>query len=141
MPNPLDRLKDLHRKVFVSGQEAVADEVAAQEHTDRQKLYQEGMKVAEETIDLANEMAKDGDPHKQQLAALIKANVIGAAQEATAGRHQAVEVRGAQGASPFLSSGPSTPSATSLPGTEPKALPHEPTKPPKRGPGRPRKSS
>ena len=40
MPNPLDRLKDLHKKVFVKGQEAVAQEEATERFEDEQALAQ-----------------------------------------------------------------------------------------------------
>jgi hypothetical protein len=140
MSDHLDELKDLHRKMYVKGQEAVADEVAAKEYADRQELYKQGLQVAAETIELANEMAKDGDPHKQELAARLKTHVVGTVTEVMTGRPGAEGARGAQGASPFSPSGPSTPSGTSLPGsTTPKGLPHEPTGPPRRKRGRPPK--
>ncbi len=140
MPDPLDGLKDFHRKEYVKGQEAVADEVAAKEYADRQKLYQQGLQVAAETIELATQMAKDGDPHKQELAARLKTHVVGTVTEVMTGRPQAGEARGAQGASPFLPSEPSPPSETSLPSSTPRGLPHEPTEPARRKRGRPPKS-
>src|SRR4051794_2637207 len=137
MSNPLDRLKDLHKKVFVKGQEAVAQEVATEHFEDQQARTQRAAKVAAETIDLADQLAADGNPHKQRLAALIKNSVIGAVEQVANGRHEAEEAREALEADPF--SGGSPPSEMSLPGSTPKALPQEPTEPPKRRPGRPRK--
>jgi hypothetical protein len=137
--NPLDKLKDLRREGYVKGQEAVAREVATQDLTDRQAQMRQAAKVAAETIDLANELAKDGDPHKQRLAALIKDAAVGVADQLAAGPVPQ-EGREAIEETPFSSSGSSQPSATSLPGSTPKALPHEaPETPPKRGRGRPRK--
>ncbi len=136
--NPFDSLKALHRKIFVKGQEAVAQEVAAERLEDQQVLTRRAGQVAAETIDFADELAADGNPHKQRLAALIKDSVVGAVEEHVAtGRHEAKEERGAIVADPFL--GGSPPLETSLPGSLAKALPHESTEPPKRGRGRPPK--
>ena len=130
--------KKFHEKEYQKGQEGVAEDLAAQDAEARQKRLQRVATVAEETIDQANQLAADGDPHKQQLAALLKAAAVGAVQQAKTGQLPA-EGRGAVEADPFSNTSP--PSETSLPGSTPKALPHEQTEPPKRKRGRPRKSS
>lgn len=136
--NPLDRLKDLHRKVFVKGQEAVADEIATRELKDQAERTQEALRLANETIDLANAMAQDGDPDKARLAAYAKARISGAAEYLLTGTGPE-EGRVAAQASPFVerSLPSSEPSEKSLPeSTTPKALPGEVEK---RPPGRTRK--
>jgi hypothetical protein len=133
--NPLDKLKNLRREVFVKGQEAVAQEVAAQDHIETQKLVKDGMVAAFDTITLANELAKDGDPHKRQLAELIKSSIVGAAGQATANPAPQAG-REALEANPFVGSNSleSSPSSeANSPDSTPKALPE------KRLPGRPRK--
>lgn len=139
MPDPLDPSKDLHRKIFVRGQEAVAQEFVHGGAKERLEQTQEILRMASDTIDLANAMAKDGDPHKQRIADLIKDRVAGVAEDVASGAVTTAEGRGAQGASPLsVSSGHL---GTSLPGPTPKALPHQPLESPKRKRGRPRKSS
>src|SRR4051794_9817694 len=143
MPNPPDRFKDLHRKVFIQGQEAVAQEVAAEAFKDQVEQTQEALKLANDAIDLANAMAKDGDPHKAKLAALAKIHVSGAVEHVLTGTEPAGGGRGAVQATPFPESSlpSSEPSENSLPSVTPKALPHESTEPPKRKRGRPPKHS
>lgn len=129
--------KKFHEQEYQKGQEGIAEEMAAKDAEERQKRLQQVVKLAGETIDQANELATDDDPHKRELAELLKDAALGVVKQAKAGRIPA-EGRGALEADPF--SGGSSTSETSLPGTTPpKALPHEPTEPPKRGPGRPRK--
>jgi hypothetical protein len=132
--------KKFHQREYQKGQESVAQDLAAQDFADKQELIRDAMKAAEETINLANEMAKDGDPHKRQLAAFIKDSAVGAAghvvgSPAPDGGRDAIE------ATPFSetrSSGTSESSATTLPSSSPtNALPNG--EPVKRGPGRPRK--
>jgi hypothetical protein len=137
MPNPLDHLKDLHRKVFTKGQEAVAQEQATEHFEDEQALAQRVMKAAVETIDLADQLAADGNPHKQRLAALIKNSVVGAVEERETGRQQAEEAREPVEAGPFAVS--STPSGPSLPDSPPTASLPGPSEPPKKKRGRPPK--
>lgn len=142
MSDPLEPYKDLHRKVFIEGQEAVAQSVAAEAFKDSVEQTQEALKLANDAIDLANAIAKDGDPHKAKLAALAKLRVTGATEHMLTGADSASRGRGAAQATPFPenSLASSEPSAKSLPtSTPPKALPHESTEPPKRGRGRPRK--
>lgn len=136
MPNPLDRLKDLHKKVFVKGQEAVAQEEATERFEGEQALNKRLLKAATDTFDLADQLAKDGDPHKQKLAALIKNRVVGAV-EGREERHQAEEAREPIEASPFAVS--LKPSEPSLPGSPPTASLPAPSEPPKKKRGRPPK--
>lgn len=137
MPNPLDRLKDLHKKVFVKGQEAVAQEEATERFEDEQALTQRVLKAATDTIDLADKLAADGNPHKQRLAALIKNKVVGAVEEQDTERQQAEKVREPIEASPFAVS--LRPSEPSLPGSPPTASLPAPTEPPPKKRGRPPK--
>jgi|GEM_PF-7082053 len=132
-----DRLKDIYRKVFVKGQEAIADEQATERFEDEQALNQRMLKAATDTIDLADKLATDGNPHKQRLAALIQRRVIGAIEDQDAERQRAEEAREPIEASPFADS--SNSSERSLPGSPPVASLPSPEPPPKRGPGRPRK--
>lgn len=138
MPNPLDRLKDLHRKVFTKGQEAVAKEQATEHFEDDQALAQRVMKAAVETIDLAEQLAADGNPHKQRLAAIIKNSVVGAVEERESGRQQAEKEREPIEAGPFV--GSSTPSEQSLPDSRPTASLPGTSGPPKKKRGRPPKN-
>lgn len=129
-------LKALHEKIFVKGQEAVAQEVATEYFEEQQLLTGRVAKAAAETLDLADRLATDDDPHRRRLANLIKDNVLGAVEQATVAK-PAAERREPLEASPF--SGGSNPSSLSLPSSPPLALPHEPTEPPKPRRGRPRK--
>jgi hypothetical protein len=142
MPDPLDPMKDLHRNEFLKGQEAVAGERAAQDAKERLEQTKEVLRLASDTIDFANEMAKDGDPHKTLLANLIKDRVAGVAEQVVNGKaNEAASVaegRGALEVSPlFDSSGNSGHSETRLPEPEAKALTQQPQKPKR---GRPRGS-
>jgi hypothetical protein len=144
MSEPLDPFKELHRKTFIEGQEAQAHSVAAEAFKDRVEQTQEALRLASDAIDLANEIAQGGDPHKARLAALAKLHVTGATEHMLSGADPARGGRGAAQATPFPenSSASSEPSEKRLPGSAtPKALPDESTEPPKRGPGRPRKDS
>lgn len=134
---PFDHLKDLSRKVLGKGVESAAQEAATERFEDEQALAQRVIKAAGETIDLADQLAADGNPHKQRLAAIIKDSVIGAVEEKQTGRPQAEEARKPIEASPFAVS--SKPSGPSLPDSPPTASLPAPTKPKKRGRGRPRK--
>ncbi len=140
--NPFDSLKALHRKIFVKEQEAIAQEVAADRFVDQRDMNSRVAKAAAQTIDLVNELAADGNPHKQRVAAIINDTVVHAVEQHVAnGGHAVQEERGAVEADPFSGplSGSSTPtSEKSLPDSPTKALPH-PTEPPKRGRGRPPK--
>lgn len=133
----LDRLKDLHKRVFLKGQEAVAQEEATVRYEDEQTLNQRLLKAASDTIDLADQLAADGSPHKQRLAALIKNKVVGAVEEREGDRRQAEKAREPIEASPFASS--SNASERSLPGSPPTASLPAPTEPPKKKRGRPPK--
>jgi len=144
MSNPHEPFKDLHRKVFIQGQEAVADEVAAEELKNRLEQTQEALRLANDTIDLANAIAKDGDPYKARLAALAKRTATGAAEHVLTGADPNGGGRGAIQATPFEESSlrSSEASATSLPSsTPPRALTHGSTEPPRPRRGRPPKHS
>lgn len=139
MANPLDRLKDLHRKVFVKGQETVAKELAAVEFQEQQDHTQRVLKAAAETINMATQLA-DGNPHLQRLAEDVALAVREGAAEAVAGRQRVAERGEAPEAAPFSAS--SANSVPSLPESPtPKALPHDSQPPAKRKRGRPRKES
>lgn len=127
---------DFHEDEYRKGQEAVAADVAAREALARQARLKEIGVVAAETINQANELAADGDPHKRQLAELIKNAAIGVVKQTEAGHLPAGGGR-LDELDPFSSS--SDGSGTSLPSSKSKALPVEPPKP-KRGRGRPRKN-
>ncbi|MEJ7637301.1 MAG: hypothetical protein WKF75_04740 [Singulisphaera sp.] len=77
-----DWRKKFHAKEFQKGQEAIAEEVAAQDAEAGQRRLQQVAEMAAETIDRANELAADGDPHKKTLAARIKDAAVGVAQRA-----------------------------------------------------------
>lgn len=140
MPDDLDPLKPLHEASFVEGQRAVAKDVTARRFEEQLKTLGKVGQAAAETLDQADRLAQDGDPHKKRLAELIKQGVVGAVGEMTTGRPPAEEARGAAQATPLLES--SEPSATSLPTTPPpKELEHKPSEPPKKKRGRPPKNA
>jgi hypothetical protein len=126
-PEDFERLKDTIVRSFLEGTEAVADDVKRTRVAERIQGMKEQATLAAETIDLANELAADGDPHKQRLAQAIKDAVTGGAERLHTGGEGQLD------ASPFSKN--SEPSAKGLPGSTP-ALPPAPQK---RGPGRPRK--
>lgn len=134
-----DRLKDIRERVFVQGQETEALKDATDRFEDEQALAQRLLRAASDTIDLADKLAADGNPHKQRLAALIKNKVVGAVEQREEGRHQAVKEREPIEASPFLSS--SKNSEPSLPGSPPTTSLPGPAEPLKKKRGRPPKSS
>lgn len=141
MPDNLDPLKPLHEASFVEGQRAVAKDAAARRLEEQLKTLGKVGQVAAETLDQAERLAEDGDPHKRKLADVIKNGIIGAVDDAANGRHPAGEAREAVSATP-LSSSSSTASRESLPASTPErpgqgAL--EP--PPKRKRGRPPKNA
>jgi hypothetical protein len=142
----LDRLfnplKQFHEKEYQKHQEAVANEVAAEELKDRLEQTQEALRLANDTIDLANAIAKDGDPYKARLAAFAKRTATGAAEHVLTGADPIGGGRGATQATPFEESSlpRSEASATSLPSSTPaKGLTHESTEPPRPRRGRPPK--
>ena len=131
-----DRIKKLHHDAFLKGQEVIAHLTRAEDFTASQDVTQKAMKAAAETINLANELAADNDPHKKRLALLIKDSVVGAAEDVATGPLPAEGRKAIEADSPFSGNSPS--SRTSLPDST-KALPHTPPPPARRGPGRPRK--
>jgi DNA-directed RNA polymerase sigma subunit (sigma70/sigma32) len=135
--NPLERLKNLHREMFVKGQEAVAKEVAAQNVETQVTAVQRAAQVVEETIDLADKLAADGNPKKRRLAELVSDTVLGAMEDATQGGTRAQEVRAAISEPPFSNDSPK--SVTSSPDSM-RALPPKEDgqiQPPKPRRGRP----
>lgn len=140
MADPRDHLKDLHKHVFVKGQEAEAQQNATERFEDEQALAQRVLRAATDTIDLADKLAADGNPHKQRLAALIKNKVVGAVEEREEERHRAVKEREPVEASPFHDNPPqlssSKNSEPSLPGSPPTASLAGPTEPLKKKRGR-----
>jgi hypothetical protein len=138
-----EELNELHDEEFLKAQQDVARRIAGERHKDHQQLAQQVLNVAGETITLANAIASDGDPDKQELARLIKASALDAAREVTTGRHQAVESREAREASPFVATSVTSKTSGSLPNPSLKALPHEASLPvkKKRGRGRPKKDA
>lgn len=144
MSDELDRLKPLHEASFVEGQKAVAQEQAAKLFAKQTALKVEAGQVAAEAVDLAEEIAADGDPHKRQIAEILKHNVMrsyDAMQQVAdagdlAGRRAAIKE-----AAPFSGGLPpsGTPSPSGLPPSENKALPSSLDQP-KRGRGRPKGS-
>jgi hypothetical protein len=140
MPNPHDEWKEFHEELFERGQDAVGRDIAHQDAKRRVEQTQEILRMASDTIDIANEIAKDGDPHKQLLANLIKDKVAGVAKEVADGAAgRAAEGRGALEASPLSES--SGNSEMSLDGSTAKVLAHEASEPSKRKRGRPPKHS
>jgi len=134
MSEPKDPHDEIHKHAFVRGQKAEADLKSAEQFVGRMHATQEALRVAGETIDLANEMAKDGDDHKRLIAELIKDTVTQAAtQVATGEPAEVVGRRGAVEASPFFkgSSTASLPSEPSSP-TSPAATPELPSPTPKK---------
>lgn len=133
MSDPLDKL---YKKSFLEGQEMEAQKAAAAHFGVKMEATKHAVEVAAEIIDLADQLASDGNPHKRRLAEVIKASVIGGAQQLTS------PGQGDGGTSPeaLPFSGVSPNSETTSPDST-KALPHEPSSAPKRGRGRPRKNS
>lgn len=127
MPDLPDDLDPLNEASFLEAQRAIAKGLSAQRYEEQLELLEKVGKKGFATIDQATELAKDGDPHKAALAALIKDTVIGAAHQMASGRPPAEEARGAAQASPLSTNSPQ--STPSLPGSPPKGLTHEPTEP------------
>ncbi|WP_165074854.1 hypothetical protein [Paludisphaera rhizosphaerae] len=135
-----ERLKDLHRKMFVRGQETAAKEVAAVEFAEQQGHAKVVLEAAAETITRANELAAE-NPQLRQLALDVEQAVReGAAEAITGGRQRAAGREEAPEASPFSDSSASS-TRGSLKSPARKALPKNSEPPKKRGPGRPRKES
>lgn len=138
-----DELKALHDREFVKGQESVAKEAAVSRFEDQQALNQRLLKVANETIDVADKIAADGNPHKKQLADLIKDVVVGGVLEVAAGRSVTVEGGEPKEANPFSLASPSSgPKSLASPQSQ-KESPNgttELSQPPKRKRGRPPKN-
>ena len=139
-------LKKMYERAFLLGTRWITQEQAAHGLAENLKVLDQAATAAAGTIDLANKLATDNDPHKQRLAALIKDYAEDGMNQVLTGQLPAKEVMAIEADHPF--SEISEPSRASLPGT-PKPLPTpEPsrsTPPPqpgtgKRGRGRPRKS-
>lgn len=144
MPDLPEDLDPLSEASFLEGQRAIVKEISDRRFEEQLDSLGRVGKKAVETISQAKEFAKDGDPDKEEIAALITGTVKGAVRQMTSGRPPAEEARGAAEASPLsVSSPPSTPS---LPESPAKKLSHEPSPPKasdvpkKRGPGRPKKA-
>lgn len=137
MSEPTNPHDEIHKRAFIRGQKAEADAKASEQFIERMQATQEALRAAGETIDLANQMAKDGDDHKRLIAELIKDTVAKAATQVAAGEPaDVVGRRGAVEASPFFNdsstaSQTSEPNSLNSPATRP-ALP-EPAPAKKRG--------
>lgn len=70
--------KKFNEREYQKGLESVAEDVAGKDAAERQAILREVGQQAAETINLANELAADKDPHKAKLAALLKDAAIGA---------------------------------------------------------------
>ena len=138
-----DELKALHNNEFVKGQESVAKEAAYSRYEDQQKLTQRAAKVAAETIDVVEQLAADGTPHKKQLADLIKNVVVGGVADLAMGRFEAAEGGEPNEANPFSLRPSGSEPRLSASSNPTKALPNEAsqeTPTPKRKRGRPPKN-
>lgn len=137
MSDKLDPLKPLHEASFIEGQKAVAKDVTARRLEEQLKNLGKAGLVAAETLNLADQLAANGDPHKQELAKFIKSKVIGEVFEREDGRQQAEEGGEAIEARPFSNSNDSPRSVTSSSGST-RALPDaSSSEPPKPRRGRP----
>ncbi len=136
-----DPIKALHRRLFLRFQEAIGHQVATEQFVDQRDLSERVARAANQAIDLVDELAADGNPHKQRVAVIMKDTVVRAVEEHFAtGRHEPQEGGGAAiEADPFPPGGSPPSSETSLPGSLAKALPLASSEPPKRGRGRPPK--
>jgi len=124
MPDDLGPLDPLLEASFLEGQRAIAKDVSDRRFEEQLASLGKVGKKAAETIDQAKEFAKDGDPDKEEIAALIKSTVKGAVYQMANGRPPAEEAKVAAQASPLSVSSP--PSTAGLPGSTPKQLSHEP---------------
>lgn len=133
-----EHLRKIHERSFVEGQAAQAQQNSAELLKQRAEALKAAAAVAEETIDLADQLAASGDPHKRKIAEAIKTAISGGV---VAMANPGGEGREAPEAAPFVPglSGNSPASLPSSPGST-KSLP-QPEPPPKRGRGRPRKQS
>lgn len=127
--NLFDFLKSLYEGAFLWGQRRIAQQQAAHGLTENLEAVDQAATAAAETIDLANKLAADNDPHKQRLAALIKDHVEGGIKQVLMCQLPVEEVRAIEPDHPFFEN--SEPSRASLPGTPkrlptPKPLPHTP---------------
>jgi len=133
----VDPLKDIHGRSFVEGQDAIAKQVSAKRMTEHVAATGKAVGMAADAIDLADQLAVDGNPHKKQLAELLKDTAVEAAKRLAAEGQTLEDGVAAAAAAPFSNDSPS--SLSSLEGSTPKSLPHE-QQPPKRPRGRPPKN-
>ena len=71
-----DSLKDLHEQTFAEGQKAVAKKYIAQLFEEEAELAKRAGEVASEVVDLATEIAADGNPHKEQIARILQDGLV-----------------------------------------------------------------
>ena len=117
-PNPL---KETLERLIQQGNETAAQEIALEYFEQQAALAAKAGMVANQTLDLADQMAADGDPHKQRVAAVLKRALVRSLDtmhEVASGQLSAEERRDAlHEALPFSNS--SSPSTTRLPDGEP----------------------
>lgn len=139
MSNIPEGFEELHQDVFLQAQRALAQMLAAKHLKEQAKVLEEAIAVTERTIDLANEMAKDGDVHKVSVATSIKDSVKGALHHVVHGTSPLMGGREAVEATPFSES--SIPSAQRLENLSPKQIGSEPPQTQQKRRGRPPKRS
>lgn len=132
-----DPLEHIHGRSFIEGQDAIAKKVSAKRMSEHVAVTGKAVEMAADAIDLADQLAADGNPHKKRLAELLKETAVAAAKQLAAGGQKLEEGGAAVAADPFSPGSPS-PSST-LEGSTPKSLQQE-QPPPKRPRGRPRKN-
>jgi hypothetical protein len=111
-----DEVKKLAEQLLRQAQEAVAQDVAAQLYEDQAKLIGRAAQVASETIDMADKLAADGNPHKQQIAEIVRRGVLGGMGQVASGRVEPQEERVPLEENPF--SGNSSGSVTDSRGSQ-----------------------
>lgn len=133
---PVSPLKKLHQDTFYLGQEAEAREAALE---FLKSLADRATKLSIETLEMADKLAADGDPHKKLIAGTIKDRVVMAFNEIASGRpSQGAEGGDAQRATPFSNSSPRSETTSERlsgpsPAPEPKTLSQPAPTPRKRG--------
>jgi sulfite reductase alpha subunit-like flavoprotein len=100
-----DTLDNLHERAFIDGQSTVAQRRAAKQMIQRMRATGEAGKAAAEAIDLANQLAADGDPHKKKIAEALKNSLSGGVERMTTPEGE--EGSPAALADPFSSNAPS----------------------------------
>src|SRR4051794_30602249 len=101
-----DPLKEIHGRSFVEGQDALAKQLSAKRMSEHVATTEKVVDIAAEAVDLADQLAADGNPHKKRLAELLKDTAVKAAEQLAAGGQKLEEGAAAAAADPFSPASP-----------------------------------